>query len=686
MPPDVPARPAEPAAEAPAYSFTYLPNPDDDQGPPRWPGRRRFLVASGIAAATAAAGTLAGRELITRRNVSQARAALRFPRPAVSAPPLPAGSNLNIPGLSSFITSNDSFYRVDTALLLPQVDPATWQLRIHGMVQREITITFADLLKRPLIEDYVTLTCVSDPVGGPYVGNAKWLGASLAALIRQARPLAGASQLLCTSVDGFTSGTPLEVVLDGRDALLAVAMNGEALPVEHGFPARMVVPGLYGYVSATKWVTDIEVTTFAAASAYWVQRGWSQQAPIKTESRIDVPAGGASLAPGRTPVAGVAWAQHKGIAAVEVRVDGGPWHEARLAAVPDIDTWRQWVWEWPATPGNHLLEARATDQTGYTQTATQAQPPPERRFRLPLRRRHRPQLLVLVVQLPGLGAAPSTRTRPSSHSLVGQMQRNGGEMSADAEFAGLAREYLDDRAERHPDIATGLGDHRFDARLADPSAQALDEERRALDGWAARLAAIDRDTLSAEHRVDAAMMADSVARRVFEIDELREHTWNPLQANPGRAIYQLLARDFAPLPDRLGSVAARLAAIPAVLAEARRQLGRMPRVHLETAIGQFDGTIALVSKEIDAALEVAGSTPQCAAQLARGAPRRPRGADRAPVLAIRAARQSGRLRRSEDRPGTVRPQAVAHPERGGGRGRDPGPGRGRPGPGERGDR
>jgi uncharacterized protein (DUF885 family) len=193
-------------------------------------------------------------------------------------------------------------------------------------------------------------------------------------------------------------------------------------------------------------------------------------------------------------------------------------------------------------------------------------------------------------------------------------------MSADAEFAGLAREYLDDRAERHPDIATGLGDHRFDARLADPSVQALDDERRTLDGWAARLATVDHDALSAEHRVDATMMADSVARRVFELDELREHTWNPLQANPGKAIYQLLARDFAPLPERLASVASRLAAIPAVLAEARRQLGRMPRVHTETAIGQFDGTIALVRKEIDAALEVEGSTPQCAAQLAQVRP------------------------------------------------------------------
>jgi DMSO/TMAO reductase YedYZ molybdopterin-dependent catalytic subunit len=392
-PPDLPAPPAsapepverkrptdpagadKPALRAgPAYSFSYL--PDADRAPSPWPARRRFLVSSGAAAAVAALGTVAGRNLIDEHNVAAARTAIRFPRPAVPAPPLPAGSNLNIPGLSSFITPDGSFYRVDTALLVPQVDPASWRLRIHGMVQREVTITFAELLRRPLIETYVTLTCVSDPVEGPYVGNAKWLGASLADLVRQARPLAGANQLLCTSVDGFTSGTPLQVVLDGRNALLAVAMNGTALPVVHGFPARMVVPGLYGYVSATKWVTDIEVTTFASAVAYWAQRGWSQQAPIKTESRIDVPAPGASLAPGRVQVAGVAWAQHKGVAAVEVRVNGGPWHEARLAAVPDIDTWRQWVWEWPATPGNYLLEARATDATGYTQTAVQAGPPP----------------------------------------------------------------------------------------------------------------------------------------------------------------------------------------------------------------------------------------------------------------------------------------------------------------------
>jgi DMSO/TMAO reductase YedYZ molybdopterin-dependent catalytic subunit len=375
-PPDVPASAADGEGAAPASSFTFLPNPDDP-GPSGWPARRRFLTVSGLAAVSAAAGALVGRELITRHNVSAARAALRFPRPAVAAPPLPPGSDLHIPGLSSFLTPNGSFYRVDTALLLPEVDPATWQLRIHGMVQREVTLTFDELLRRPLTEDYITLTCVSNPVGGPYAGNAKWLGASLANLIRQARPLTGADQLLCTSVDGFTSGTPLQVVLDGRDALLAVAMNGQALPVAHGFPARMVVPGLYGYVSACKWVTDIEVTTFAAADAYWAQRGWSQQAPIKTESRIDVPAAGATIAAGRTPVAGVAWAQHKGVAAVEVRVDRGPWRQARLAAVPDIDTWRQWVWEWDAAPGTHLLEARATDATGYTQTAMQAQPVPD---------------------------------------------------------------------------------------------------------------------------------------------------------------------------------------------------------------------------------------------------------------------------------------------------------------------
>ena len=340
---------------------------------PAAPARRAFLLTAGVSVAAAAIGEIGGRQLATRRNVSMARSAVRFPRATVTAPPLPAGVNLPVPGISSFITPNGQFYRVDIDLLVPQVDPSNWQLRIHGMVSREITVTFDELLKRPLIEDYITLCCVSNPVDGPYIGNAKWLGASLASLLRQAGIQPGASQLLCTSVDGFTSGTPVSVVMDGRDALVAVAMNGAALPQEHGFPARLVVPGLYGYVSACKWVTDIEVTTFEAAIPYWAQRGWSQQGPIKTESRIDVPGSGSRVRAGRVAVAGVAWAQHKGIEAVEVQVDNGPWHEATLATVPNLDTWRQWVWEWEAAGvGQHTIQARATDKTGYTQTALQA--------------------------------------------------------------------------------------------------------------------------------------------------------------------------------------------------------------------------------------------------------------------------------------------------------------------------
>jgi DMSO/TMAO reductase YedYZ molybdopterin-dependent catalytic subunit len=344
----------------------------DAQGTPR----RSFLAAGAATAGVAAGAGLAGRLLTERSSVAGAQKALRIPRPAVTTQALPPGVDLHIPGLSPFVTPNGKFYRVDTALVLPQVDPSSWRLRIHGMVKREVTLTFDQLIKRPLIEDYITLCCVSNPVDGPYIGNAKWLGASLAAVLREAGIKAGADQLLCTSADGFTSGTPVQTVMDGRAALLAVAMNAKPLPIAHGFPVRMVVPGLYGYVSATKWVTDIEVTTFAGNYAYWAQRGWSQQAPIKTECRIDVPNGVEQITAGRTAVAGVAWAQHKGIEAVEVRVDRGPWQEARLAAVPGLDTWRQWVWEWDATSGGHVLEARATDKTGYTQTSALAPPEP----------------------------------------------------------------------------------------------------------------------------------------------------------------------------------------------------------------------------------------------------------------------------------------------------------------------
>jgi DMSO/TMAO reductase YedYZ molybdopterin-dependent catalytic subunit len=370
--------PALPARAAVSYDPVTTPARAEEgaEAEPEGPGRRRFIAAGAATAGAAAGAGLAGRLLTERSSVASAQQSLRIPRPSVTTQALPPGVDLHIPGLAPFVTSDASFYRVDTALVLPQVNPSSWQLRIHGMVSREITLTFDQLIKRPLIEDYITLCCVSNPVDGPYIGNAKWLGASLAAVLREAGIKAGADQLLCTSVDGFTSGTPVQTVMDGRDALLAVAMNGQPLPVAHGFPARMVVPGLYGYVSATKWVTDIEVTTFAGNYAYWAQRGWSQQAPIKTECRIDVPNGLEEIQAGRTAVAGVAWAQHKGIEAVEVRVDREPWQQARLAAVPGLDTWRQWVWDWQATSGGHVLEARATDKAGYTQTAVLAPPEP----------------------------------------------------------------------------------------------------------------------------------------------------------------------------------------------------------------------------------------------------------------------------------------------------------------------
>jgi hypothetical protein len=221
----------------------------------------------------------------------------------------------------------------------------------------------------------VTLTCVSNPVGGRYIGNARWIGAPLADLLREAGVDPGADQIVSRSVDGFTVGTPTAVVMDGRDAMLAVAMNGQPLPLEHGFPVRMIVPGLYGYVSATKWLVDIELTTFASYDAYWVRRGWAQQAPIKTESRIDLPKPGATVPAGPVTVAGIAWAQHRGISRVGVSVDGA-WLPARLAAQDTIDTWRQWVYDWDAIPGEHTLAVRATDQTGATQTATLADPVP----------------------------------------------------------------------------------------------------------------------------------------------------------------------------------------------------------------------------------------------------------------------------------------------------------------------
>ncbi|NUS14521.1 MAG: molybdopterin-dependent oxidoreductase, partial [Streptomyces sp.] len=269
---------------------------------------------------------------------------------------------------------NADFYRVDTALVVPKVDANSWRLRIHGKgVWRPRTYSFDDLLRRELIERDITLTCVSNEVGGPYVGNARWIGVRLVDLLAECGvkpPSRGgpADQLVSRSVDGMTIGSPVEDVMDGRDAMLALGMNGEPLPFEHGFPVRMVVPGLYGFVSACKWIEDIELTTFDSYDPYWVKRGWARRAPIKTASRIDTPKPFARPKAGTVMVAGVAWAQHRGIDKVEVRVDDGPWQEADLAAEDTRDTWRQWSLPWRATKGGHTLTVRATDRTGAVQT------------------------------------------------------------------------------------------------------------------------------------------------------------------------------------------------------------------------------------------------------------------------------------------------------------------------------
>jgi DMSO/TMAO reductase YedYZ molybdopterin-dependent catalytic subunit len=338
--------------------------------------RRRFLiVGAGAAALGVAAGGL-GNALLGRFSVASSRAAVRLPGPAVPAAAIPAGTDLRIPGLTPFMTSNASFYRVDTDLVLPQVSPETWTLTIDGMVDRPVELTFAELLKMPLTEADITLVCVSNQVGGTYNGNASWLGVPLAGLLRRAGVRAGADQVLSAATDGMTISTPVATIMDGRNALLAVGMNGQPLPVAHGFPARMIVPGLYGYVSATKWVTKLTLTTFARQKAYWTQRGYSAQAPIKTESRIDVPKPLSQVKAGRITVAGVAWAPAKGIAKVEVSADNGPWQKATLAASGGIDAWRQWMWGWDARPGLHNLRVRATDNSGATQTPQRAYPVP----------------------------------------------------------------------------------------------------------------------------------------------------------------------------------------------------------------------------------------------------------------------------------------------------------------------
>ncbi len=331
--------------------------------------RRRFLASALAVGAVAAAGG-GVRQAFGGSAAAAQRGDVVLPRAVSPAPAVPRGTVLDVPGITPYLTSNKEFYRVDTALRVPDVPVDTWRLRIHGMVDREIELDFADLLSRRLVERRITLTCVSNPVGGPYVGNATWLGVPVRDLLREAGVVDGADAVKSTSADDMTIGTPLSALTTPeRGALIAVGMNGEPLPLAHGFPVRMVVPGLYGYVSATKWLVDLEVTRFADFKAYWTTRGYAAEAPIKTSSRIDVPKPFAQLDKGKVPVAGVAWSQGRGIESVEVRVDGGAWHRADLGDEDGIDSWRQWVWQWDAEPGSHKIEVRATDSTGATQTA-----------------------------------------------------------------------------------------------------------------------------------------------------------------------------------------------------------------------------------------------------------------------------------------------------------------------------
>jgi DMSO/TMAO reductase YedYZ molybdopterin-dependent catalytic subunit len=311
----------------------------------------------------AAGGRFAGR---ARRSVESARRLLRLP---VTDGVVPAGAATGPPGLAPWRSPSHGFYRIDTALVVPSVEPDDWRLRIHGMVDRELTVTFDDLLARQLTEAWVTICCVSNPVGGDLIGNAWWSGVRVADLLREAGVHPDADAVKQTSHDGWTCGTPIQALTDGRNAMLAVAMNGGPLPVEHGFPVRVVVPGLFGFVSATKWVVDLEVTRFDRFSAYWTDRGWSAQAPVRTESRIERPVDGQRVRAGTVRVGGHAWAQHTGIATVEIRLDGQPWREAELGRVPNDDTWVQWSATVEVRPGTHTLAVRATDRSGYTQTA-----------------------------------------------------------------------------------------------------------------------------------------------------------------------------------------------------------------------------------------------------------------------------------------------------------------------------
>ncbi len=333
--------------------------------------RRAVALTGGVLAGTVLAGVI-GRVLGSGGAVEASRESVgALPAAPTPAPLIPAGADFAASGTPTIVTRTEDFYRIDTALQLPQVRADSWSLRIHGMVDREINLSFDQLRARRLVEAPITMTCVSNPVGGYLMSTAVFTGVPLADLLAEAGVRPGAQQVFSTSVDGFTTGTPVASLTDGRDAVLAIGMNGVPLPVEHGFPVRMVVPGLYGYVSGCKWITDMEVTTWAARTPYWEERDWAQEAPVKTQSRIDVPKPDARVRAGQVVVAGTAWAQRRGIERVEVRVDGGRWQQAELAAEVNVDTWRMWRTTMTLPAGRHQLQVRALDRSGYLQTSVE---------------------------------------------------------------------------------------------------------------------------------------------------------------------------------------------------------------------------------------------------------------------------------------------------------------------------
>jgi len=347
----------------------------DDSGS----SRRTFLVGAGGVAVGAGVLGGAGQFLSGRVDIEGSRAAIAGTlKPAVTALAIPDGASFSGLGTPKFITANRDFYRIDTALTVPRLRAEDWNLRIHGMVENELTFDFGDIRDRELVEKTITMTCVSNEVGGPYISTANFIGVPMRELLEEAGVRPGADQLFSTSTDGWTTGTPVDALMDpDRNAMLAIGMNGEPLPLEHGFPARMVVPGLYGYVSATKWVVDMELTKYGEKEFYWQERNWAEKAPIKTQSRIDVPRGFATVPAGKVTVAGIAWAQTTGVARVEVRMDSGEWREATLATEVNDQTWRMWKIDFDLTAGSHRAEVRATDRSGYVQPEQRVAPIPD---------------------------------------------------------------------------------------------------------------------------------------------------------------------------------------------------------------------------------------------------------------------------------------------------------------------